>query len=117
MKPCKCHICGKTISFGRSLNPSPEVPEIKKTLYFYGTRCMNTFVGSIKRSRTKTVLKSIRSELEIAEYEPSERELSLLLKTLTPKEKDVLSAIGVGVMLASSKTLKAFYQELKEKLK
>lgn len=117
MQKFKCHVCGKTISSGRSLNPSPEVPEIKKILYFCGTRCMNTFVGSIKRSRTKTVLKSIRSELEIAEYEPSERELSLLLKTLTTKEKDVLSAIGVGVMLASSKTLKAFYQELKEKLK
>ena len=59
----------------------------------------------------------IRSELENAEHEPSEKELSLLLGTLTPKEKDLLSAIGIGVILASSKTLKAFYQELKEKLK
>ena len=117
MKKEKCHICGKTISSGRMIEPCPEVPEIKKTVYFCSTRCMNVFVGSVRRNRTKSKIKAIRSELENAEHEPSERELSLLLKTLTPKEKDVLSAIGVGVMLASSKTLKAFYQELKEKLK
>ena len=78
---------------------------------------MNVFVASVRRNRTKSKRKSIRSELENAEHEPSEKELSLLLGTLTPKEKDLLSAIGTGVKLASSKTLKAFYQELKEKLK
>ena len=60
--------------------------------------------------------RSNRSELKNAEHEPSEKELSLLLRTLTPKEKDLLSAIGTGVMLAPHKTLKEFYQELSEKI-
>lgn len=117
MKKEKCHICGKTISSSRRIEPSPEAPEIEETVYFCCTRCMNDFVASVIRNRTKSKRKSIRSELENAEHEPSEKELSLLLGTLTPKEKDLLSAIGTGVILASSKTLKAFYQELKEKLR
>ncbi len=78
---------------------------------------MNVFVGSVKRNRTKNTNKSIRNELENAEHKPSERELILLLRTLTPKEKKLLPAIGVGVMFSSNKTLKEFYQELKGKLK
>ena len=116
MQKFKCHICGKTISSGRSIEPCPEAPEIKKTVYFCSTRCMNVFVGSVRRNRTKSKIKSIRSELENAEHEPSEKELSLLLGTLTPKEKDLLSAIGTGVMMAPHKTLKEFYQELSEKI-
>ena len=116
MKKEKCHICGKTISSGRMIEPCPEAPEIKKTVYFCSTRCMNVFVGSVRRNRTKSKIKSIRSELKNAEHEPSEKELSLLLRTLTPKEKDLLSAIGTGVMLAPHKTLKEFYQELSEKI-
>ena len=117
MEKEKCHICGKTISSGRRIEPSPEAPEIKETVYFCCTRCMNVFVASVSRNRTKSKIKSIRSELENAEHEPSEKELSLLLGTLTPKEKYLLSAIGTEVILATSKTLKAFYQELKEKLR
>lgn len=116
MQKFKCHVCGKTISSGRRIEPCPEVPEIKETVYFCSTKCMNVFVGSVRRNRTKSKIKSIRSELENAEHEPSEKELLLLLGTLTPKEKDLLSAIGIGVILASSKTLKAFYQELKKRL-
>ena len=116
MKKEKCHICGKTISSGRMIEPCPEAPEIKKTVYFCCTRCMNDFVASVRQNRTKSKIKSIRSELENAEHEPSEKELSLLLRTLTPKEKDLLSAIGTGVMLAPHKTLKEFYQELSEKI-
>lgn len=117
MQKFKCHVCGKTISSGRKIEPFPEAPEIKKTVYFFSTRCMNVFIGSIRRNRTKTKIKSIRKELENAEHEPSEKELSLLLETLTPKEKEFLSAIGTGVMLAPHKTLKEFYQELNEKLR
>ena len=116
MKKEKCHICGKTISSGRMIEPCPQAPEIKKTVYFCSTRCMNVFVGSVRRNRTKSKIKSIRSELENAEHEPSEKALALLLRTLTPKEKDLLSAIGSGVMLAPHKTLKEFYQELSEKI-
>ena len=116
MKKEKCHICGKTISSGRMIEPCPEAPQITNTVYSCSTRCMNVFVGSVRRNRTKSKIKSIRSELENAEHEPSEKELSLLLRTLTPKEKDLLSAIGSGVMLAPHKTLKEFYQELSEKI-
>ena len=91
MQKFKCHVCGKTISSGRSIEPCPEAPEIKKTVYFCSTRCMNVFVGSVRRNRTKSKIKLIRSELENAEHEPSDKELSLLLGTLTPKEKDLLS--------------------------
>ena len=116
MRKIKCHVCGKTISSGRKIEPSPETPEIKETVYFCSTRCMNVFIGSIRRNRTNAEIKSIRKELENAEHEPSEKELSLLLGTLTPKEKDLLSAIGTGVMMAPHKTLKEFYQELSEKI-
>lgn len=117
MQKFKCHVCGKTSSSGRRIEPIPEVPEIKETVYFCSTKCMNVFVGSVKRNRTKNTNKSIRNELENAEHKPSERELILLLRTLTPKEKELLAAIGVGVMFSSNKTLKEFYREFKGKLK
>ena len=117
MQKFKCHVCGQTISSGIRIEPSPKAPEIKETVYFCSTRCMNVFIGSIRRNRTNAEIKSIRKELENAEHEPSEKELSLLLGTLTPKEKEVLSTIGTGVMFAPDKTLKEFYQELNEKLR
>ncbi len=117
MKTCKCHVCGKVISSGRSLDPDPDIPEIKEKVYFCGTRCLNSFVGSIKRKRTKSVYKEIRNQLKNADHEPSEKETSLLLRTLAPNERALLTAIGVGVMLAGCKTLKSFYQELNKKLK
>lgn len=117
MQKFKCHVCGKTISSGRRIEPCPEAPEIKETVYFCSTRCMNVFVGSVRRNRTKAKNKSIRNELENAEHEPSEKELPLLLSSLTTKEVQLLAAVGVGVMLASHKTMKEFYQVLNEKLK
>ena len=116
MNKRKCKICGKQCSSGVILEPDERIPEVKKTLFFCSDRCLNVFVASIKRERRKTANKSIRSELKNAEHEPSEKELSLLLITLTPKEKDLLSAIGTGVMLSPHKTLKEFYQELSEKI-
>lgn len=91
MQKFKCHVCGKTISSGRRIEPCPEALEIKEAVYFCSTRCMNVFVGSVKRNRTKNTNKSIRNELENAEHKPSERELILLLRTLTPKEKRIIS--------------------------
>ena len=117
MKSQKCKICGRTCSSGIKIEPEDIAPEVKKTLFFCSTRCAKVFIASIKRERKKKYNQTVRAALESAEHEPNDQEISQILSTLTGKEIELLSAIGVGILLGENKTCKAFYETLKEKTK
>lgn len=117
MKSQKCKICGRTCSSGVKIEPDGIAPEVKKTLFFCSNRCANVFIASVKRERRKKSNQTVRTALETAEHEPSKEEMSAMLFTLTAKEKDYLSAIAVGSLLATYRTCKEFYEHLNEILR
>ena len=115
-KQYKCAICKKTIKGGKRIDPDPNIPEIKKTMYFCGSRCLNVFIGSIKRSRTKKKKKEWREELEQREDQcETNGDYIRLFETLTSDEKEFLTLVGLGTFMAQ-KTLKEFYALLKERV-
>ena len=115
-KQYKCAICKKTITSGIGIAPDPNIPEIKKTMYFCGSRCQNVFIGSIKRSRTKKKKKEWREELEQREDQcETNGDYIRLFETLTSDEKEFLTLVGLGTFMAQ-KTLKEFYALLKERV-
>lgn len=115
-KQYKCAICKKTITSGKRIDPDPNIPEIKKTMYFCGSRCQNVFIGSIKRSRTKKKKKEWREELEQREDQcKTNGDCIRLFETLTSDEKEFLTVVGLGTFMAQ-KTLKEFYALLKERV-
>lgn len=115
-KQYKCAICKKTITRGKRIDPDPNIPEIKKTMYFCGSRCQNVFIGSIKRSRTKKKKKEWREELEQREDQcETNGDYIRLFETLTSDEKEFLTMVGLGTFMAQ-KTLKEFYALLKERV-
>lgn len=115
-KQYKCAICKKTITRGKLFDPDPNIPEIKKTMYFCGSRCLNVFIGSIKRSRTKKKKKEWREELEQREDQcETNGDYIRLFETLTSDEKEFLTVVGLGTFM-TQKTLKEFYALLKERV-
>ena len=117
MKNPKCKICGRTCSSGVKIEPEDIAPEVEKTLFFCSARCAKVFIASVKRERKKKYNQACRASLESADHEPNDQEISQILSTLTGKEIELLSAIGVGILLGKNKTCKAFYKTLKEKTK
>lgn len=115
MKNPKCKICGRTCSSGVKIEPEDIAPEVKKTLFFCSARCAKVFIASVKRERKKKYNQACRASLENTDREPNEQELALMLCTLTAKEKELLSAIAVGILLAEDRTCKEFYKNLKER--
>jgi len=102
---------------GLKITPIEGVPEIKKTLWFCSERCLNAFVGNVKAQRKKSMKKDIRVALETADREPTEEDYSVIIGTLSAAEKNLLAAIGMGVTFATHRTIKEFYENLRQKLK
>ena len=110
----KCRICGTKCSGIYSIKPGEIKTEIKETVYFCSLRCAKKYVGTIKTQKRKDLNKTIRNKLKEIDREPSREELIEILSTLTQKEKNVLSAIAVGTLLATHPTCKEFYKQLEE---
>lgn len=116
-KQYKCEICKRAISSGFQLDPDEQIPEIKRTVYFCSRRCQNAFVGTIKRSRTKSIKKAWRAELEQKDGDvETDKDFYHLFETLTADERKILISIGIGDLLSQAKTLKGFYKLLGEKV-
>ena len=113
----KCKTCGRTMTSGLKVTPIEGVPEIKKTLWFCSERCLNAFVGNVKAQRKKSMKKDLRVALETADREPTEEDYSGIFSTLSAAEKNLLAAIGMGVTFATHRTIKEFYENLRQKLK
>ena len=113
----KCRTCGKTVSSGLKVTPTEGVPEIKKPLWFCSQRCFNSFVGRVKAQRKKSMKKDTRGALETADREPTEEDYSDILAILTTAEKNLLTAIGMGILIASHRTIKEFFENLRQRLK
>ena len=110
----KCRICGTRCSGFYNIVPGEIKTEIKETVYFCSRRCAKKYLGTIKTQRRKDYNKTIRIKLKETDREPSRDELIEILSTLTQKEKNVLSAIAVGTLLATHPTCKEFYKQLEE---
>ena len=102
---------------GLKITPIEGVPEIKKTLWFCSERCLNTFVGNVKAQRKKSMKKNMRAAPENADREPTEEDYYDIISTLSAAEKNLLAAIGMGVTFAIHRTIKEFYENLRQKLK
>lgn len=113
----KCRICGTKCSGIYSIVPGEiktKITEIKETVYFCSLQCAKKYLGTIKTQQRKDYNKTIRNKLKETDREPSRDELIEILSTLTQKEKNVLSAIAVGTLLATHPTCKEFYKQLEE---
>ncbi|MCR4713117.1 MAG: hypothetical protein K5751_01895 [Treponemataceae bacterium] len=113
----KCKTCGRTMTSGLKVTPTEGIPEIKKPLWFCSERCLNAFVGNVKAQRKKSMKKDMRAALENADREPTEEDYSDIISTLSAAEKNLLAAIGMGVTFATHRTIKEFYENLRQKLK
>ena len=113
----KCKTCGRTMTSGLKVTPIEGVPEIKKTLWFCGERCFKAFVGNIKAQRKKSMKKDMRGALENADREPTDEDYSDILAILTTVEKNLLTAIGMGILFASRRTIEDFFENLRQRLK
>lgn len=111
----KCKICGKTVgAAGLMLEPREDIPEIKKTMCFCDRRCANAFLGRIKAQYKKRAKHSVRKDLEQADREPTNEDLSMIYRTLTEKEKLIMFVVATQGEMFSGIPIKDFYRRLNE---
>lgn len=111
-----CQYCGEYIKLiGVETDPIPDVPELKKKLYFCSSSCYKRFIESIKASRKKDAKSKLRAQLESkTKCSMESSEIFDIQSVLTAKEKFIVEAYGIMALLErNGDNPQQFFQRLR----